>query len=176
MNLDGRYLVWLYSKVEADLTAGYWELLKVLYHIRFFWTVRLDDNRAEEGRDLRFEFILSENIKNVPVDWRDEDCSFLEMLIALSRRMSEQGGTDIHECFLEIIQNLGFSGYTDETYIDYEHISEHLEDVMCRSYDENGVGGMFPLDEAGRDQRGVELLYQMYAYLLERRSMWTSST
>lgn len=176
MNLDGRYLSWLYRIVEQETEVGYWELLKILYQIRFIWSVRNDDNRAEEGRDLRLEFIMWEGLDHIDKSWIEEDCSVLEMMVALSRRMSMQSELSVQDSFWEMIRNLGFEGYSDQTYVDAEHVDEHLASVMDRRYEPDGQGSFFCIDECTKDMRGVELLYQMYAYLMERGEVWTSST
>ena len=176
LHLDSRYLTWMYQQVEdADSEFGYWDLLTLLHSLRFEWVIPLDDNRGMDGIGLRRFFCEANDIRP-DEGWLYEDCSFLEMLLALSRRMSMQTGWVTRQCFWHILGNLNLTNETDEAYIDAEYVSDRIYDVVWRSYSYSGEGGMFPLDTPKKDQREVEILYQMYAYILERRSLWTSST
>jgi hypothetical protein len=40
-----------------------------------------------------------------------------------------------------------------------------MERCVWRTYEPNGVGGFFPLENPNEDQREVELWYQMSAYV-----------
>lgn len=59
--LDEQYLKWLYRQVASSKYRNpartYWSLLRQLYTTEFVWTVPNDDNRVEDGRDLRYEFL-----------------------------------------------------------------------------------------------------------------------
>jgi hypothetical protein len=39
--------------------------------------------------------------------------------------------------------------------------------VIWRTYDRRGHGGLFPLQRSNRDQRRVEIWYQLSEYLLQ---------
>jgi len=58
--LDDQYFEWLYSQVaDVRIRKGprtYWNLLRQLFATEFVWHVPNDDNRAYDGRDLRFEW------------------------------------------------------------------------------------------------------------------------
>ena len=49
----------------------------------------------------------------------------------------------------------------------HDEVVDVAESVMIRDYDFNGVGGLFPLMTATRDQRDVELIYQLNLHVLE---------
>lgn len=65
------------------------------------------------------------------------------------------------------MDNLGISRYSDDQKIPAEKIEKILDTVINRKYKRNGLGGFFPLKHADRDQRKVELWYQLNAYVLE---------
>lgn len=170
--LDSRYLEWLYTFIgptrNRNPARSHWLLAEQLFRIPFIWTVPNDDNRIEDARDLRYEF-LDYEASEAGQDWIDMDCSVLEVLIGLSRRAAFESNGDQFDWFWKIAENVNLRSYTDEKYnIDtVEEISQIIERVLDRNYARDGRGGLFPLKHAGRDQRKVELWYQMSSYLLE---------
>jgi hypothetical protein len=169
--LDDLYLIWLYSQV-GDVRARkttHWELLRQMYFLPFFWLIPNDDNRAADGRDLRFEFLdeHSTDPRDVDPDWLDEHCSFLEMLIGLSRRLAFEGEGSPKTWFWHLLENLGIADYTDRSRYDRGKVESIVNEVVFRTYDRDGRGGLFPLRRARRDQREVEIWYQMNEYLIE---------
>lgn len=171
--IDDRYFEWLYGQVGAitnrNPSRSYWELARQLYETPFIWTVPNDDNREGDGKELRIEFIYEKLLDELDPIWMDLDCSMLEMLIGLARRTAFEADGDVGEWFWIFLQNLDLRGYTDEVYDqDVSDIVDRILDrVNERSYRRNGAGGLFPLRNAEKDQRKVELWYQMSAYLLE---------
>lgn len=138
-----------------------------MYRTEFIWWIGNDENRAEDGLQLRLEF---EDVFDTKIDdqeWMELGCSFLELLMILSRRLSFEGGGEPRERFWELIDNLGLREYTDAVSMPVERIEEILERVIWRTYNSDGDGGLFPLKKATQDQREVELLYQMSNYILE---------
>lgn len=171
--LDDRYLEWLYGLVGAvsnrNPDRSYWNLAKQLYTKPFTWFVANDDNRAEDGRDLRYEFLADQELDR-DRDWLELDCSIFEMLIALSRRMAFEADGDALEWFWRFIQNLDIYNYTDSNYNIQarDEIEYALDRLVNRSYSPDGRGGLFPLRRSTQDQRKVELWYQMASYVMER--------
>lgn len=172
--LDDRYFEWLYSQVGSvrnrNPARSYWNMLKQLYVKEFVWFVPNDDNRAEDGKELRFEFLAEQEIDEVDPGWLDLGCSVLEMMIALARRASFEADSKTPvEWFWIFMHNVGLGGYTDARYNDRiaQDIDEKLDRIVYRTYAPSGHGGLFPLKHATKDQRKVELWYQLAAYLLE---------
>lgn len=168
--LDHLYLTWLYSQVgdvkARNKSLTYWNLFKQLYSTEYVWLVPNDDNRVEDGRALRYEWI-SESGYPVDPNWWTFGCSFLEMLIGVSRRLAFEGDGHTGTWFWHLISNLGLQTCTDDVRYDHDEVDERINAVIWRTYDKNGRGGLFPLRDAHLDQREVELWYQMSAYLLE---------
>jgi hypothetical protein len=133
----------------------------------FLWTVPNDDNRAEDGRYLRYEFINQTGLQVSP-EWMDLGCSMLELLIGLSRRLSFEADGEARVWFWDLIGNLGIA-INDRHYNEREaaRIDEVLENVIYRRYSRAGRGGLFPLVQAERDQRRMELWHQLNAYIME---------
>lgn len=174
--LDDLYLEWLYKEAigatkNRNPDRSYWELAKCLYKHKFEWLISNDDNRAEDGKCLRDEFITDCGIEDIEIGWLQMDCSMLEMLIALARRASFESTGTAGDWFWIFMENLGLKQYTDRGFdLDAEAaIDEACERVIYRKYQRNGAGGLFPLRNAQRDQRRIELWYQLATYLLEGR-------
>ena len=88
------------------------------------------------------------------------------MLVALADRMSLQMDHSVKNTFWRILTNAGLLPYWDENFVE-ESVNDILATILDRRYEPNGQGGLFPLRSSDQDQRSVELIYQMYAYIME---------
>lgn len=169
--LDDRYLIWLYGQVaDVKIRRGketYWELLRQLYSEPFSYFVGNDVDRASDGIDLRHAFADEVGIETLPTQWVELECSFLEMLVALSKRLEFQTSEKFEVWFWQLIKNLGFEGYHDKAGYPFNNVISKIQEINERTYDESGNGGLFPLRNAKKDQRKVDLWYQMSEYLLQ---------
>lgn len=169
--LDELYLTWLYSQVGSVKlkirSRTYWSLLRRLQTTEFVWLIPNDDNRVEDGRDLRRLFLQE---AGVPADlpWMADGCTMLELLVVLARELSFQAGGECPDWFWHMIDNLGIH-INDRDYNaeKEQHVDRVLWTVINRQYDASGRGGLFPLMRPEQDQRNVELWYQLCAYILE---------
>lgn len=169
--LDELYFRWLYDQVgSAENTnpeQSHWDLLRELYKKEFVWIIGNDDNRAEDGRDLRHEFLDQKRIVSHDEYWNRCGCSIFELMIALARRLTFEAGRDTEIWFWMLVENLGLFDYNDCRPIPTEKIDDILDTLIWRTYKEDGRGGLFPLRDAEEDQRDVEIWYQLQSYLLE---------
>lgn len=169
--LDEEYFVWLYSQIGSVKTTSrsktYWNLAKILFTTEFVWLVPNDDNRIEDGRNLRFEFCEERGIE-AEREWLRLPCSILELLIALSRRLSFEADEQAKWWFWHMMQNLGLEGLNDASGFRQRDVADILNDLIWRQYKPDGRGGLFPLNEPAEDQRRVEIWRQLNAYLMER--------
>lgn len=171
--LDERYLTWLYSQVgmarNTRPSSSHWLLCRQLYQKPFTWFVPNDGNRFVEGVNLRFEY-LDDSDDDLTQAWIDDDCSVMEMLVALARKAAFETSGQPSEWFWKMISNVGLRRYTDETYNrDTEMVvNEALDIIVERDYDKDGNGGFFPLINSREDQREVELWFQLQAYVIQQ--------
>jgi hypothetical protein len=170
--LDELYLTWLYRQVanpeNLDPAFTFWKLLKHLYTTEFVWLIPNDDNRLEDGKELRVEFIQDEGLDDLNPDVF-LGCSVLELMVGLSRRLSFEAEGEPHYWFWLMMENLGLHRYSDDwKRFPRIHIDKILDRVIFRTYKPNGDGGFFPLKHPEQDQRKVELWYQLSAYVLEQ--------
>ena len=86
-DLTEDYLRWLEPQLRdehGNPGETYWDLLNVMFEKEFRWVIDMDENRMVDGLDLRVEFAREHRLR--PNRLRSlGPCSFLEVLIALSR-------------------------------------------------------------------------------------------
>ncbi len=167
------YFTWLCELIHVDFNDRSYHLLAMdLHNKTFFWSVPNDDNRGEEGKNLREQYF---EIHDIPYnsDYFIQDASMLEVLIALAHRCDEltvdqEFSMKLYEWFWKLISNIGLEDCTDEYYYNIgvtEYVDKILDKIIYRTYRRNG--GLFPLTRPKKDQRKVELWYQMCAYMAE---------
>lgn len=169
--LDELYFPWLYSQVAPtkvrSRTKSYWKMFRQLYNTEIVWIIPNDDNRLEDGKELRKEWFDLE--RNIPIDehWLHLGCSVLEMLIGLSRRLCFETEINSELWFWKLMENLELYMYNDSVPNAEKDIEIIIEQLIWRTYSPDGRGGLFPLSNPDDDQRRVEIWYQMFAYLEE---------
>jgi hypothetical protein len=172
--LENLYFNWLCSKVmhveNSSPTLTYWNLLRVLHNTEFVWLVVGDDNRAEDGLELRRQFLIYADIPDQP-EWRALPCSLFEMLIAFASRAEFQTEDPVRDWFWEFIDNLGLAAYNDASQFSQDEIGEILYQLVWRTYDYSGRGGLFPLDDPPQDQTKTEIWYQFCEYLVDQHRL-----
>lgn len=172
--LDDRYLSWLYSQVGNVKTRiksrTHWSLMRQLHKTIFVALVPFDENRLEDAIDLRYEFLAEAEDEQGDPDWTRSPCSMLELLIVLSRQLAFEADDKISVWFWHLVEILGLERFNDQNYNQKaeETVEKALDVVIWRTFDPDGKGGLFPLRNPKRDQRKVELWYQLNAYLLEQ--------
>lgn len=164
MPYEDRYFEWLVDIIKHNgLEKNHHYVLQALYDKPFRWSVANDDNREADGERLRDRFGWDGNFKG---------CSVLEMMVALAERIEhditgEPGNEDkTYYWFWLMVDNLGLLDYDDDRFnsSDVDYI---LENFLDRRYFSNGTGGLFPLKITSKDQRKVEIWFQMCAFLDE---------
>jgi len=154
---------------------SYFLLLKMLHKKEFYWSIKGDENRALDSQGLRDEFFNCVNSKDVEYKLYGP-CSMLEMLIALARRMNDIMYKSYQEdqtsrWFWVMMENCGLEKFTDEAFIGLGgeiEIQIILNHILERTYKKDGNGGLFPVKITNKDQRKIEIWYQMMTYLVEK--------
>lgn len=158
------YLGWLYQQLgrEGANKREFGDLCYWLYHQKFYSILPNDDNRAADGLNLRTEFGIQ----------LDFECSMLEFLTALAKRMDyivyqPENGERVGKWFWLMVNNLGLDPVDisdeEEDARNYTIIKRFLE----RAYNRTGRGGLFPIRRSMKDQRRVEIWYQMMDYIAQ---------
>lgn len=175
-SLDRAYLEWLYRLVAdpnvGDTSQTFWKLFEQLYNSEALWLVPHDDNRLQDGKDLRrkFEETLPRPIDDL--EWMGLECSVLELMMALAHSLAYEdlSGRDIEFWFWRLAENLKMDRFTDRSRFSKRRVDDIIGQVLHREYDANGRGGFFPLEHPAWDQRDLELWYQLSAYVIEQNS------
>lgn len=172
--IDEKYYNWLVSIIINDSppVRTYNKLLRQLYETVYYWRddIPMDENRAIDGVDLRYLY-YEERFMNRPVGPEDDiPCSVLEMLVALARRCNDWVVCDPDErygyWFWTFIGNLGLLDMSDDKFDTY-FVQFVIDRWLFGRYEFDGSGGLFPLKDATKDQRKVDLWSQMGYFLDE---------
>lgn len=170
--IEDVYLNWLYAKVASvDVptpSLTHWTLIRDLHATEFVWLVSGDDNRCQDGLDVRREFHREALLDDPDLSWMNLECSVLEMLIAFSRRAEFDTDIPARDWFWIFLENLGLNELNDAQPNITERVQESLDRFVWRTYLPNGEGGLFPLHEPKHDQRKVEIWYQYCEYLVDQ--------
>lgn len=184
--VEYRYFQWLcdrggfsngFTTVPVDSPAAcytHFYLAQLLHDIPFRFTVPNDDNRVGDAKAMR------ENFADFHSDFSDytvidvKDVSVLEVLVAFAERIDtcimrgiEERDVDRSGFWLWLmLDNLGISEYDDDCWNLQTHrdAKRRIDIFLDREYDSLGRGGLFPLENSKKDQRTVELWYQMNEY------------
>jgi hypothetical protein len=169
-NLTQDYLNWLGSQIQNEHSnpdKTYQGLLFTMFEKNFEFSMPMDENRMVDGLDLRVEFARENRLR--PTALRNlGPCSFLEVVIGLSRRLAFIAGGDASIWAWTLLSNLELHRLSDPfTPAKQRKALTIMDTVINRSYSPDGTGGFFPLAWPDEDQTGVELWYQMNAYATE---------
>lgn len=188
VDVEELYFDWLLTRLDPDGVSeevGY--LCGLLHACDFLRRVGNDVNRAADGANLRIEFLTEyeelELTPHVTNDFMLEECSWLEMLVALARHLDFLYDGGVEGRFLELIQNLELDSLTHFGHVpssrDQELVEGTTRDVDENLFDSDGHGGLFPLQNDNHpDQREVEIWEQHAAYFREKLEgvLWTSTS
>lgn len=165
------YFQWLCNLVNADpLHHLLWTFL---HNEWFIWVLPMDENRAEDGKYLRYLYSL-ERVEKGRVTAEEVDhalsgpCTILEFLVGLAKRIeddimynAESDGSKIDVWFWEMIRNLGLEKYDDAHYNEVE-IKDIVTRFMLRKYPKNGSGNIFKIGQKnGHWTKNIEIWEQV---------------
>ena len=166
------YFKWLIDMLDKKMVKKYSSLLLHLYKDYFIESplAPMDVHRARDGIGLRTRFIQENKFGDEQLEeLKYDDCSWLEMLIALSIRIDDQLmfdmnlGNRTNNWFWLIINQMDLDIYDEEHYI-YTEVRNKLNKFIKREYENGGKNGIF---KCNYDVREVEIWYQMHAWFNE---------
>lgn len=174
--INNLYFQWLYDWVcdgRFHQDISYKKLLMHLHSTEFTYIIQKDQNRAEDGINMRYRFAKTAGL-NEPVgfimDCLDGPCSVFEMMLALANRCEEDYmddpafGDRTVQWFWGMIANLNLGSMIDARY-DKRYVDEVLYNFLHRKYERDGRGGLFRIRGCREDMRKVEIWHQMCYYL-----------
>ena len=163
------YFDWLYTLVCGKYYSretSYKRLLRYLHNVEFIYSIAMDENRAEDGVDLRRRFAKTDE----ELDYLSGPCTMFEMMVALAIRCEEtimddaSVGNRTGQWFWGMVVSLGLGAMIDSRF-DIERVGDIVERFLYRDYEPNGEGGLFTIKNADVDLRDVEIWVQMCWYL-----------
>lgn len=170
--INNEYFDWLCDLTGINRFAkevSHRRLLAHLHNIEFVWSIPFDDNRADDGIQLRRRFSIFRRDSEL-VDYITGPCSVLEMMVALAIRCEESIMDDVllgdrtGQWFWGMIHSLGLSPMTDMRF-DRDYVDDIIARFLNRDYEPNGRGGLFTIKNPPRDLRKVEIWSQLSWYL-----------
>lgn len=167
------YIHWLEYQLRdehSNWKHSYWGVTEAMFARPFVQIVPLDGNRMADGMDLRVDYARLENIRPTLMP-NLGPCSFLEVLVGLSRRLAFIGGGQAPGWAWHLMTNLELDLMSDPLTRPKERKVQGIMDtVINRTYSPDGTGGFFPLVRVEDDQTQIELWYQMNTYIQELHS------
>lgn len=174
-DITNEYFEWLVKKIyfkSSPKSASFRKLLQYLHTVEFRWCIDHDENRAEDGINMRWRFAVNKGCEEDPdeiLDILGGPCSMLEMMVALAIRCEDimddpSVGDRTPQWFWSMVTNLGLGSMHDDNF-DKEKARDILDRFMAREYEPTGRGGLFRLRSCHTDLRKVEIWYQMCWYL-----------
>ena len=170
--INDEYFEFLCELIDSDRFSkrvSYRKVLMRLHDIEFTWFVPYDDNRADDGIQLRRRFALIRNDMSLS-SHISGPCSVLEMMVALAVRCEETimddalMGNRTGQWFWGMIHNLGLSPMSDSKF-DRDYVDYVIARLLNREYESDGEGGLFRVKNCDRDMRTVEIWCQLSWYL-----------
>lgn len=166
------YFDWMYGLMNDGRfakTITYRKLFTVLHNTEFTYFIPHDENRAEDGIDLRYRYCVANDCENLG-HYLNGPCSVLEMMVALAIRCEEnimcdpEKGDRTAQWFWDMVSSLGLSAMTDYNF-DEKVVNDAIRKLLKRKYNRNGKGGLFTIRGWKRDAREAEIWHQLMAYL-----------
>lgn len=163
------YIRWLAPQITPRRNRDFSDLLHIMFEKEFVMLVVGDDNRIQDGCDLRIEFFRNAGIPPYVDPEIFGPVSVLEVLIGVARRVAFLTDENQEDWAWTLMKHLGLdrmSGRLGPRRQD--QIEDILNRLIFRQYEPDGQGGFFPLAWPKRDQRECEIWTQMNAYLVEQ--------
>jgi hypothetical protein len=169
------YFRWLCGLTKNP--EKYRKLLFRLYYTNFHSKIPRDDNRAQDGIELRKRYLESIGFDiQEGMLYLNGSCTVLEMMLALAKRIDSEivpdftAGDRSDYWFWRMIDNLNLTRMTDDVY-SKEETDVILKILLNRTYDDDGNGSLFPLKKCDKScdksAKKVEIWYQMQHWVLE---------
>lgn len=144
-----------------------------LHATNFRYSIVRDQNRADDGKDMRGRYALVcnyiESLYEI-LDILDGPCSVLEMMLALAIRCEQNimddpaKGDRTGQWFWNMIVSLGLGNMSDARY-DRKLVDDAINAFLDHKYAPDGKGGLFTIRNCEQDLRKVEIWHQMCWYL-----------
>jgi hypothetical protein len=177
--LSSDYFDWMIYKIRDTRsmhgqTHRYKQLLDLLHRTPFTYLMPMDENRYIDGLELRYRYAEStgKDFQMVNSYLKNEQCSVLEMMVALALRCEEHimdnpaKGNRISVWFWNMIDSLRLDSMIDRQF-DEMYANSKIYAFLNRDYKSNGDGSLFTVRNPKQDMKDIEIWYQACLYLNE---------
>lgn len=172
------YRDWLVDKISSgfeEYVDNHLGLIDELFEFNFYTIIPMDKNRANGGITYRESFAYDYGIDPSQfISAMGTSAKVLEVLVDISYLCGEEigggyKGDRTADWFWRLIKNLGLDWVVgDELELETKMaVIMVLSRWLGRNFEPDGSGGLFPLKNPPGDERNVEILYQMRAYINE---------
>lgn len=171
--VNDEYFEWICELVGNKRYARgltYRKLLMRLHDIEFTWVIPMDENRADDGINLRRKYMLHHDVDYNIYDYVNGPCSVLEMMVALAVRCEENIMDDAlisdrtGQWFWGMVRSLGLNSVNDSNF-DIDYVDDVIASFLNRDYRPDGKGGLFTIRNCDSNLRDVEIWWQLNWYL-----------
>lgn len=178
-NESKEYFNWLASIFDMDdADHSYLVLARRMFEKEFFSIIEMDVNREGDAKALREAYIAAGGVGG---RFLEGPANALEVMIAMANRFGSIIISDYEEdpsekCFWEMMENIGLAPYSDDAIIGDPACTQRIDEILDRwierRFSRNGKGSPFPLKKPKKDQRKVEMWYQMQGYICENYPLY----
>ena len=173
--IETLYFDWLIDHIcdEHDI-FNYENLLWHLFYRDFVWIRPLDKNCAIYGCRLRDDFMdecsSARRIMSLNNPFMGRECSILELIVSLAIRMEDMVmsndvfGDRTGYWFWLMIDNLGLGNMVNSQF-DSIKVDNIIDNFLNRTYEKNGKGGLFVINDKNIDMRNCDIWQQSMGFL-----------
>ena len=173
-DIQNEYFDWMVHlvSIESIDISKYSKLLKELHRYEFTYIIPMDNNRYQDGINLRYRFLYLHDLTDFQYLFDPYPCSVLEMMVALALKCEENilsdpdYGDRTAWWFWDMVHSLGLSDMTNDIW-DEKYVDQVIERFLERKYKRNGDGGLFIVRRKDIDMRKEEIWYQLCWHINE---------
>lgn len=177
--LRKKYFLWMAeiagSAPKKYRRKNYRCLLERLNETEFIPFHPMDENRVDDGVELRYRFGREEGIPDAEIatNLDTRECSVLEIMVSLAIRMEETITSDpdygdrTSIWFWDMVDSMRLMDM-DDSQFNAQNVDQTLDRMIHREYASNGRGGLFTVQNPREDMRNVEIWYQMMWWLTDK--------
>lgn len=175
-NVEGKrdilsaYRLWLNNKVSSDVSSAYIQLLAVLWRTEFFAEYADDENRAEDAKSLRDEFVASiDNVENTEyLKLKSTPVRLLEVMISLANRINDiiSFDNDAARYFWEMVVSMELNKFDDSNF-NASLVQRKIDILFSHKYRRNGKGSLFYIKgvDPSYNAPGLDIWTQAMAWI-----------
>ena len=140
-----KYTRWLISEILGVESLDCFWLCLCLQGIEFYWTDRDDANRAEDGLELRDNYIFVHGYDDNELIDLPATATVFEVLVAMADRATTLDYDPAIMWFNLFIKNLGFDYLNDDTWSQSaeQFVKSTVRKWLDRQFAPDGVGSPF---------------------------------